>query len=139
MYTNSAQARYHKFNTYLYCCKSLPRTVTQILHLPSLLRSKNSLYGLREGGWGGGGWIATPLPATHVHKLRPGMMSQVSQHTQLVTLHRVCTKQGLRCQKNQEAFSECSREPAISRRSKRFVPTTSQASYLPNSDREVAF
>ena len=47
-------------NTYLYCCKSLPRTVNQILHLPSSLRSKNSLHGLRWGGF----WIATPLPAT---------------------------------------------------------------------------
>ena len=25
-------------------------------------------------GGGGGGWIATPLPATHVHKLRPCMI-----------------------------------------------------------------
>ena len=47
-------------NTYLYCCKSLPRTVNQILYLPSSLRSKNSLHGLRWGGF----WIATPLPAT---------------------------------------------------------------------------
>ena len=47
-------------NTYLYCCKCLPRTVNQILHLPSSLRSKNSLHGLRWGGF----WIATPLPAT---------------------------------------------------------------------------
>ena len=47
-------------NTYLYCCKSLPRTVNQILHLPSSLRSKNSLHDLRWGGF----WIATPLPAT---------------------------------------------------------------------------
>ena len=47
-------------NTYLYCCKRLPRTVNQILHLPSSLRSKNSLHGLRWGGF----WIATPLPAT---------------------------------------------------------------------------
>ena len=47
-------------NTYLYCCKILPRTVNQILHLPSSLRSKNSLHGLRWGGF----WIATPLPAS---------------------------------------------------------------------------
>ena len=47
-------------NTYLYCCKILPRTVNQILHLPLSLRSKNSLHGLRWGGF----WIATLLPAT---------------------------------------------------------------------------
>ena len=47
-------------NTLNTCCKSLPRTVNQILHLPSSLRSKNSLHGLRWGGF----WIATPLPAT---------------------------------------------------------------------------
>ena len=47
-------------NTYLYCCKSPPRTVNQILHLPSSLRSKNSLHGHRWWGF----CIATPLPAT---------------------------------------------------------------------------
>ena len=47
-------------NTYLYCCKSLPRTVNQICHLPLSLRSKNRLHGLRWGGF----WIAIPLPAT---------------------------------------------------------------------------
>ena len=91
-------------NTYLYCCKSLPRTVNQILHLPSSLRSKNSLHGLRWGGF----WIATPLPA----------IQTPPRHDITCTLRAAYA--GLRCQKN---LSEGSREPAISRR-KRFVPTT---------------
>ena len=64
-------------NTYLYCFKSLPRTVHQILHLPSSLRSKNSLHGLRWGGF----WIATPLPAT---QLRPGMISHAQLASELL-------------------------------------------------------
>ena len=94
-------------NTYLYCFKSLPRTVHQILHLPSSLRSKDSLHGLRWGGF----WIATPLPAT---QLRPGMIS----HAQLVSELLRAAHARSRGWENQEAFSEGSREPAISRTKK---------------------
>ena len=127
--SNNDKATSNTLNTYLYCCKSLPRTVNQILHLLSSLRSKNSLHGLRWGGF----WIATPLPATqNPHS----MISQVSQHAQLVTPRRTCAKQGLKCQK---AFSEGLREPAISKRKGLYLPLSyycpRKASYLPNSEK----
>ena len=75
-------------NTYLYCCKSLPRSVNQILHLPSSLRSKNSLHGL----WWGGFWIATPLPATQTPPRHDITCTTSSPR-------RTSAKQGLRCQK----------------------------------------
>ena len=105
-------------NTYLlYCCKSLPRTVNQILHLPSSLRSKNSLHGLRWGGF----WIATPLPAIQIPP------RQISQHAQLPVPRIYAQSRGLDAKKNQEAFSEGSREPAISGRTRMqmvCIPTT---------------
>ena len=101
-------------NTYLYCCKSLPRTVNEILHLPSSLKSKNSLHGLRCGGF----WIATPLPATQTPPRQDITCTTSSSAPRM-------REQGLSCQKNQEAFSECSRKPAVSRRKRM------QGLYLP--------
>ena len=92
-------------NTYLYCCKSLPRTVNQIIHLPSSLRSKNSLHGLRWGGF----LIAKPIPATQTPPRHDITITRTASYS-------TPRMREAGVEKNQEAFSEGSREPAISRR-----------------------
>ena len=94
-YNSIKQLQTHSIPIYT-AAKSLPRTVNQILHLPSSLRSKNSLHGL----WWGGFWIATPLPA-----------SQTPPRLGTCRVYEMPKK-------NQAAFSEGSREPAISRRTR---------------------
>ena len=97
-------------NTYLYCCKSLPRTVNQILHLPLSLRSKNSLHGLRRGGF----WIATPLSAKHTpprHDITcTASYSALCMREAGVEMPKTTRKPSLKVRKNLQI--------------KRFVPTT---------------
>ena len=116
-------------NTYLYCC--LPRTVNQILHLPSSLRSKNSLHGLRWGGF----WIATPLPATQTpprHDITCiASYSAPRMREAGVEMPKRTRKPSRKVRENLQFQEE--------RECKRFVPTTilllSKEGYLPNSEK----
>ena len=114
-------------NTYLYCFKSLPRTVNQFLHLPSLLRSKNSLHGL----WCGGFWISTPLAATQTPPRHDITCTASYSAPRLVYMREGGPKRtrmpSLKVRENQQFQEE--------RECKRVVPTTillhSKEGYLP--------